>query len=298
MDMSAGMSDSKLCIYDLPVPTPYVPYCPNMSQNSQISVYKMQSEKKTSIETDFLTPVQQEIPSSQTKRQSKHRLPTKNINGLTSKQVSLPYHTKPNQDKSGKNKKQQYEQAGFLERRSPYRRQYNMVSDLSQSVLSRSKSRSVSPIQNRQTILPSNSPKISTPKPAHQCRRSTNLSVSYSLYQPVVTSTRKSSPMSRDLAHLKLAPNRYLKYEKRPTEISSKTFDASAYQTYSTQLTRSPLGGTVKKPSVSPNNRSRVSPMTRKDNSRSPSVSLPNTNKSPLSKMSYLGRSPVRIVTN
>lgn len=38
--------------------------------------------------------------------------------------------------------------------------------------------------------------------------------------------------------------------------------------------------------------------MTRKDNSRSPSVSLPTTNKSPLSKMSYLGRSPVRIVTN
>ena len=57
MDLSAGLSDSKLCIYELPVPTPYVPYCPNMSQNSQISVYKMQSEKKTTIETDFLTPI-------------------------------------------------------------------------------------------------------------------------------------------------------------------------------------------------------------------------------------------------
>jgi len=31
MDLSAGMSDSKLCIYELPVPTPYVPYCPNIS---------------------------------------------------------------------------------------------------------------------------------------------------------------------------------------------------------------------------------------------------------------------------
>ena len=85
IDFSGGMSDSKLCIYDVPVPTPYVAYCPNISQNSHMIDYNTQSESKTVIETDFLTPSQQERPSTHHKRKSKNRQPSKNIGGLTSK---------------------------------------------------------------------------------------------------------------------------------------------------------------------------------------------------------------------
>ena len=104
--------------------------------------------------------------------------------------------------------------------------------------------------------------------------------------------------MSKDLAHLqKAAPNRYMRHEKRPTEISSKTFDNTTFLSYSTQLTRSPMAQKNLKPSVSPNHYSRVSPLARKDKSRSPSVSVQNNIKSPISKMNFPSRSPKRVVT-
>lgn len=133
MDLSAGPSDSKFCIYEVPVPTPYMPYCPNRSQTSQMTVYKIQSETKSErIETDFFTPSQPEKHETLVVKSNRSKLPTNNISGLTSKHVALPKesHTKVDRDY-----KQQQTQSrgkhgnapatyGFLERRSPYQRQF------------------------------------------------------------------------------------------------------------------------------------------------------------------------------